>query len=46
MVNDQLDALLFNAQDLMNSKGSARSENLAMELDELYGFDNPLLNVC
>ena len=35
LVNERLDSLLFDAQDVMNSKGSTHIENLNIELDEL-----------
>ena len=35
-VNDRLDSLLYDVQDVMNSKAPSHSENLNMELDDVY----------
>lgn len=36
VVNERLDQMLYDVQDVMNSKGTSHSENLHMEIDELY----------
>lgn len=35
-MNERLDDLLFNVQDVMNSKGTSHGENLNESLDNLY----------
>lgn len=35
-VNEKLDSLLFDVQDIMNSKAPTHSENLNMEIDDVY----------
>lgn len=35
-INDRMDQMLYDVQEVMNSKTAAHSENLHLELDELY----------
>lgn len=35
-INDRLDEMLYDVQEVMNSKGTTHAENLHVELDELY----------
>ena len=35
-INERLDQMLYDVQEVMNSKGTTHAENLHLELDELY----------
>ena len=42
-INERLDAMLYDVQEVMNSKGTAHAENLHLELDELCVPSHPVI---